>query len=167
MSLAKKCDICGKYYEDYSIVFKNEKINAFVFVETDEKCRYNCSKDTTDCCPECLSSITHHIRMLETKHSSDSKSEITVENEGSECDGNYNLWEPKEKGRGVRKMKVKIMSSNSTYELEKLINDFIKDKELIDIKYSILKTDGVRVAYYSALIIYDEYQYAPVKSKEE
>lgn len=64
-------------------------------------------------------------------------------------------------------MKVKFMSSNSTYELEKLINDFIKDKELIDIKYSILKTDGVRVAYYSALIIYDEYQYAPVKSKEE
>lgn len=115
MSLAKKCDICGKYYEDYSIVFKNEKINAFVFVETDEECRYNCSKDATDCCPECLSSITHHIRMLETKHSSDSKSEITVENEGSEracvtcayfhpnftrcseCDGNYSLWEPKEK----------------------------------------------------------------------
>lgn len=71
MSLAKKCDICGKYYEDYSMVFKNEKINAFVFVETDEECRYNCSKDATDCCPECLSSITHHIRMLETKHSSD------------------------------------------------------------------------------------------------
>lgn len=64
-------------------------------------------------------------------------------------------------------MKVKFMSSDSTYELEKLINDFIKDKELIDIKYQILKTDGVRVAYYSALIIYDEYQYAPVKSKEE
>lgn len=64
-------------------------------------------------------------------------------------------------------MKVKFMSSNSTYELEKLINDFIKDKELIDIKYSILKTDGVRVAYYNALIIYDKYQYAPVKSKEE
>lgn len=97
MSLAKKCDICGKYYEDYSMVFKNEKINAFVFVETDEECRYDCIKDGTDCCPECLSSITHHIRMLETKHSSDSKSEITVENEGSECDGNYNLWEPKEK----------------------------------------------------------------------
>lgn len=53
-------------------------------------------------------------------------------------------------------MKVKFMSSNSTYELEKLINDFIKDKELIDIKYQILKTDGVRVAYYSALIIYKE-----------
>lgn len=64
-------------------------------------------------------------------------------------------------------MKVKIMSSNSTYELEKLINDFIKDKELIDIKYQILKTDGVHVAYYSILIIYNEYQYAPVKSKEE
>lgn len=64
-------------------------------------------------------------------------------------------------------MKVKFMSSNSTYELEKLINDFIKDKELIDIKYQILKTDGLRVAYYSALIMYDEYQYAPVKSKEE
>lgn len=53
-------------------------------------------------------------------------------------------------------MKVKFMSSNSTYELEKLINDFIKDKELIDIKYHILKTDGVRVAYYNALIIYKE-----------
>ena len=64
-------------------------------------------------------------------------------------------------------MKVKIMSSNSTYELEKLINDFIKDKELIDIKYQILKMNGLRLGYYSALIIYDEYQYAPVKSREE
>lgn len=64
-------------------------------------------------------------------------------------------------------MKVKIMSSDSTYELEKLINDFIKDKELIDIKYQILKMNGLRLGYYSALIIYDEYQYAPVKSKEE
>lgn len=64
-------------------------------------------------------------------------------------------------------MKVKFMSSDSTYELEKLINDFIKDKELIDIKYQILKMNGLRLGYYSALIIYDEYQYAPVKSKEE
>lgn len=64
-------------------------------------------------------------------------------------------------------MKVKILSSSIIRELEKSINNFIKDKELIDIKYQILKTDGVRVAYYSALIIYDEYQYAPVKSKEE
>lgn len=64
-------------------------------------------------------------------------------------------------------MKVKFMSSDSTYELEKLINDFIKDKELIDIKYQILKMNGLRLGYYSALIIYDEYQYAPVKSREE
>lgn len=64
-------------------------------------------------------------------------------------------------------MKVKFMSSDSTYGLEKLINDFIKDKELIDIKYQILKMNGQRLGYYSALIIYDEYQYAPVKSREE
>lgn len=53
-------------------------------------------------------------------------------------------------------MKVKIMSSNSTYELEKLINDFIKDKELIDIKYQIISNDVLRIAYYSVLIIYKE-----------
>ena len=31
MSLAKKCDICGKYYEDYSIVFKNKKNKCLCF----------------------------------------------------------------------------------------------------------------------------------------
>lgn len=36
MSLAKKCDICGKFYEDYTINNENKEVNAFVLVCTDE-----------------------------------------------------------------------------------------------------------------------------------
>ena len=67
MSLAKKCNVCGKYYENYSMEFENDEINAFVFVETDEVCRYDCIKDAVDCCPQCMSSIVRYIRTLRSK----------------------------------------------------------------------------------------------------
>ena len=65
-------------------------------------------------------------------------------------------------------MKVKIIIANSAYELEKMINKFFKDiksgtspntlitKELIDIKYQIMKTASKHPILYSALIIYKE-----------
>lgn len=36
MSLAKKCDICGKLYEDYVIKVEGKEVNSFVLVCTDE-----------------------------------------------------------------------------------------------------------------------------------
>lgn len=65
-------------------------------------------------------------------------------------------------------MKIKIITANSAYELEKLVNNFLKDtktgalsntlitKNLIDIKYQITKTDTKHPILYSGLIIYEE-----------
>ena len=32
--------------------------------------------------------------------------------------------------------KIKIFASDSAYEVERMVNDFIKDKKVVDIKYS-------------------------------
>lgn len=56
-------------------------------------------------------------------------------------------------------MKIKIITANSAYELEKLVNNFLKDtktKNIIDIKYQITKTDTKHPILYSGLIIYEE-----------
>lgn len=55
-------------------------------------------------------------------------------------------------------MKVKIIDDVDTPSLENEINKFIKDKEVIDIKY---QTDSIRdnvvlVTTFSALIMYKE-----------
>lgn len=110
MSLAKKCDVCGKFYEDYIIINENKEVNAFVLVCTEEDDRWSNSDDATDCCPKCMRSILRHIKSLRpTMDSSNSEMERTCETckyfhpdlnfllQCSECDGHYNLWEPKEK----------------------------------------------------------------------
>lgn len=53
-------------------------------------------------------------------------------------------------------MKVKIFDFQHEIDLEKAINQFIKDKEIIDIKYQISNFyDGKNQIYtYSALIMY-------------
>lgn len=55
-------------------------------------------------------------------------------------------------------MKIKIFVSSSQTEIEKRINDFIKDKHVIDIKFS---TDydmdsGETGSFYNVLIMYEE-----------
>lgn len=47
-------------------------------------------------------------------------------------------------------MKVKIFLSGTVAMMEYLLNDFIEDKKVIDIKYCVNKTDC------SALVIYEE-----------
>lgn len=52
-------------------------------------------------------------------------------------------------------MKVKVIKSLRSSELENDINEFIKDKTVIDIKYQLFFTD--RTGYvYSGVIMYDE-----------
>lgn len=67
MSLAKKCDVCGKLYEDYEIKVEGEEVNALVLVCTDEEDRWSNSKEANDCCPRCMRSILRHIRSLRPK----------------------------------------------------------------------------------------------------
>lgn len=54
-------------------------------------------------------------------------------------------------------MKIKIFDCETEFELEELINNFILDKELIDIKYQVaLGICGEEQIYcFSALILYE------------
>ena len=57
-------------------------------------------------------------------------------------------------------MKIKIITEPyvrkaNTRSLEDLINDFIKDKELIDIKYQISSVGGLFEAFHQVIIMYD------------
>lgn len=53
-------------------------------------------------------------------------------------------------------MKVKILYDNYMTELERKINDFIKDKEVINISFSDACSDDGIIGSYSALILYKE-----------
>lgn len=110
MSLAKKCDVCGKLYEDYVIIneiSEYKEVNAFALVCTDEDDRWSNSDDATDCCPSCMRSILRHIKSLQpTVNSNNSEAEKTCAtcrnfqptdfSHCTKCE-NLDLWEPKEK----------------------------------------------------------------------
>lgn len=52
-------------------------------------------------------------------------------------------------------MKVKIFSYNYTNDLEEQVNNFIKDKEVIDIKFEVTYSGTTNVnPKYSALVMY-------------
>lgn len=58
-------------------------------------------------------------------------------------------------------MKVKIITEayigkSDEPSLEDLINDFIKDKELIDIKYQISSVGGLLEAFHQVIIMYED-----------
>lgn len=63
MAKAKKCDICGKFYEMYNVRKDSRKPNGFHMLNIDEDGRYF-SGPVVDCCPECMTSIQNHIESL-------------------------------------------------------------------------------------------------------
>ena len=73
MSRARKCDICGKLYEDYLINTKgklrieSENVNAIMFICKDLNNKHN-SNTTIDCCGGCLNSIINHIVNLKEQN---------------------------------------------------------------------------------------------------
>ena len=72
MSRARKCDICGKLYENYLanthgvLNLERENVNAIMFIGKDMNNNYN-SNTTIDCCKDCMQSIVNHIRELKEK----------------------------------------------------------------------------------------------------
>lgn len=77
MSLAKKCDICGKLYEPYTTECDFRGVNGIVLVFIDEEGEYGTPPDTaTDCCPECMKAIMQFIDGL--RNGAGSKSEVNV-----------------------------------------------------------------------------------------
>ena len=53
-------------------------------------------------------------------------------------------------------MKVKTICNTSSSDLDKEINDFIKDKKIIDIKFTEVMSDDYNPGDWSALVIYEE-----------
>lgn len=62
MSLAKKCDICGKLYEMYGFCTNEPDYNTFTLDKrnNDNMIVFGSSK-TYDCCPKCMSNILRTI----------------------------------------------------------------------------------------------------------
>ena len=60
MAAAKKCDICGKLYEEYNFKQSKYNFNGFMLLNID----YG---PTCDCCPKCIKSIRGHINSLMKK----------------------------------------------------------------------------------------------------
>lgn len=50
--------------------------------------------------------------------------------------------------------KVRVMSSGYGPDLERMVNDFIKDKVVTDIQYQA--ATAYQVVYHSAMIIYED-----------
>lgn len=58
--LARKCDICGALYEQYTTkfdsVFDSVSVNGVKLVRIDEN-QQVWGRDAIDCCPECMAAI--------------------------------------------------------------------------------------------------------------
>lgn len=67
MAIAKKCDICGKLYEQYNTKRDKKNTNGFMFLNLFYDDNSYCEYDPYDCCPECMTSIRNHINVLRGK----------------------------------------------------------------------------------------------------
>lgn len=56
MSLAKKCDRCGKFYESYNMKRDSKNINGIMFLNLDDKQKYY-AHGAIDLCPECTTEL--------------------------------------------------------------------------------------------------------------
>jgi hypothetical protein len=59
--------------------------------------------------------------------------------------------------RGVRIMakQIKIFGSNWTSTIEQEVNEFIKDKNVVDIRYEFKQQPGHSLIYHNVLVIYE------------
>lgn len=66
MSIAKKCDVCGKLYEPYNTSNTKDNPNGIMFLNIDNAQKYFSHK-AMDCCPDCISKIKKMLKMLNQK----------------------------------------------------------------------------------------------------
>ena len=66
MAKAKKCYVCGKYYDIYNSEAKNEKANGIQFIVKDTYDHIFVLDNILDLCPRCMESINEHIKFLKT-----------------------------------------------------------------------------------------------------
>lgn len=66
MAIAKKCDVCGKFYEPYNEKNDPKNVNGFMLINIDKERKYYVH-NVTDCCPECMDSILNYINKLKVE----------------------------------------------------------------------------------------------------
>lgn len=76
MSLARKCDLCGKFHNIYNVKQSKYDHNAIRFMNVDERDRFFETKPI-DCCPECMHSIKLHIETLAAKKEENNNESIS------------------------------------------------------------------------------------------
>lgn len=66
MAIARKCDVCGKFYEEYNTKRDKKNTNGFMFLNRLDNRNYY-DHDPYDCCPECMTSIRNYVNALRGK----------------------------------------------------------------------------------------------------
>lgn len=67
MSIAKKCDICGTFYEPYTVKHEEKDTNGLAFLYIDKEGN-SYHHRIQDCCPDCMLSIAGHVTRLKDKN---------------------------------------------------------------------------------------------------
>lgn len=88
MAAAKKCDICGKLYEEYNYKQNKNEPNGFMFLNIDNQRKYY-SGDVTDCCPHCMAAIKTNIDILKNRGEVKKPGEVTWGDIFDEFEDNY------------------------------------------------------------------------------
>lgn len=69
--IAKKCDLCGGYYEPYNMKKHATETNGFMLLNIDNGQRYF-SHNATDLCPDCMNDLhgfimEHQLKGMKTE----------------------------------------------------------------------------------------------------
>lgn len=65
MAIAKKCDLCGKYYDSYNEKKDSNNTNGIMFINIDDQQKFY-KNDLIDLSPECMESIKKHVERLKS-----------------------------------------------------------------------------------------------------
>ena len=66
MADARKCDLCGKFYDAYNTKNDSKKVSGLILANVDAKGRYF-EHGGIDCCPECMNEIMSVMNKLKEK----------------------------------------------------------------------------------------------------
>lgn len=141
MSIAKKCDICGKLYEVYNEEKNEENTNGLMFLNLDCKRDYY-SHEPIDCCPECMESIREHVNWLK-----DEKKPIDL---CEKCDDELNVrYVARQLMLANRKVRIvtqagDVLFDDDTLELHKVENEEYLDLNIVAIDVAM---DGILILF--------------------
>lgn len=67
MSMAKKCDLCGEFYDVYNAKGDGEHYNSLILTSINIYDVIIDGSDYVECCPKCMNTITQMLESLKEK----------------------------------------------------------------------------------------------------